>query len=144
MNMVILNLESSRVDPGPRDVVEARIFHVNDAPTIQTDKVVMLAKLGVEARRGAWVAGLGHQTEGNECPQDAVDCHAGNLGELAADGAVKLLDGWVVGAVQDRLEDGAALGGDRQPAFAMGGEEAAHSLLFVGRTHGSWMIGCTR
>jgi hypothetical protein len=136
MNVVALDLEFSRVDLGPRDAVKARILDVNDAPAIQTDKMVVLAELGVEAGRRTRVASLGHQAEGNEDPQDAVDRHAGDLGQLAADGAVELLGSRVVGAVQDRLEDGAALRSDRQAAFPMGGEEAVDSLFLVCRAHG--------
>jgi len=84
----------------------------------------MLAELGIKARRRTRVAGFGDQAQGNECPQDAVNGHARNLGELAADGAVKLFGGRVVGAFQDRLEHGAALGGNRQAAFVVGGEKA--------------------
>lgn len=131
MNVVALDLEFSGVDLGPREVVKARILHVHNAPAIQADEVVVLAELGVEARRRTRMAGLGHLAERNECPQDAVDRHAGNLGELAVDGAVKLLRGRVVGPVQDRLKDGATLGGDRQTALAMGGKEAVQPLLFV-------------
>lgn len=100
---------------------------------------MMLAELGVEARRRAWVAGLGHQAEGNERAQDAMDRHAGDLRQLAADLAVELLSRRMVAAVQDRFKDGAALGRDRQAAFAMGGEETVDSLSFVGRTHDSGM-----
>ena len=50
----------------------------------------------------------------------------------------------MVGAVKDYLEDGAALGGDRQAALAVGGEEAVHPLFLVGRAHGSGMIISTR
>jgi len=62
----------------------------------------------------------------------------------SADRAVELLGGRMVGAVKDYLEDGAALGGDRQAALAVGGEEAVHPLFLVGRAHGSGMIISTR
>ncbi len=142
--MVVLDLEFSRADLGPREAVKARILHVNDAPAIQADKMVMLVELWVEARRRTQVAGFGHQAERNEGAQDAVDRHAGNLGELAADGPVELLGGGMVGAVEYSFEDCTALGGDREAAFAMGGEKAVHSLLFVGRSHGFGTSKCTR
>src|ERR1019366_7369849 len=83
MNEIVLDPEFSRVDLGPREVVKARIFHVNNAPAVQTDKVVMLMELGIEARRRSRVAGLGHQAEGHECAQDPVDRHPGNLGQYS-------------------------------------------------------------
>ena len=75
----------------------------------------MLPELGIKARRRAWMAGLGHEAAGNESPQDAVDRHARDLGKLATYGAT--------------------LGCDRQAAFAMGGEEMVHALLFDCRAH---------
>ena len=144
MNVVVLNLELVSFDIRPGDAVEARNLDVNDAPAIEADQVVMLVELGVETRRRARVAGPGHQAQRNECPQDAVDCHARDLRQLGADRAVKLLSGRMVRAVLDRFKDGAPLGGDGQAAFAVGGEEAVHSLLFFCRTHLSEMSVCTR
>jgi hypothetical protein len=135
VNVVILDLEFSRVDLGPRELVEARVLHVNNAPAIQADEVVMLVELGVEPGGRAGMAGLGEEAEGNECPQDAVDRHPGDLGESGAHSAVHLLGGGVVGAVEDGFEHGAALGGDRQAALAVGGEEAVEALPFFQWTH---------
>jgi hypothetical protein len=74
------------------------------------------------------MAGPGEEAKGDEGAQDAVDRHAGDLGESRAHGAVHLLGGGVVGAVEDGFEHGAALGGDRQTALAVGGEEAVEAL----------------
>ena len=134
--MVVLDLEFSRVDFGPREVVKAWVFHVNDAPALQANEVMMLVELGIKSSRGAGVAGLGHNAKRNKCPQDTVDCHPGNLGELVAHGTVKLLRGRVIGPAQDHLKDGSALGGNRQATFTVGREKAAHSLSLVYRTHG--------
>lgn len=142
--MVVVNLKFARIDIRPRELVQARVFHIHDAPTIQADEVVMLAELGVEARRRTRMTGSGHQAEGNEGAQNAMDRHAGDLGQWAADLAVELLSRRVVAAVQDRFKDGAPLGRDRQAAFAMGGEEAVHSLLFIGGAHGLGMSICTK
>ena len=128
----------------PGDVVEARIFHVHDAAATQADEVVMLMELGVEARRRSRVAGLAHQAEGHERAQDAVDRHAGDLGQFATDDAAKLLGRRVIGAVQDCFKDGAALSGDRQAGLAMGGEETVGALLSFCRVHVSEMSICTR
>ena len=97
---------------------------------IQADEVMVLVELGVEPGGRAGVAGLGQEAEGDECPQDAMDRHPGDLGESGAHGPVNLLGGGVVAAVEDGFEHGAALGGDRQAALAMGGEEAVDPLLF--------------
>ena len=51
MNVVILNLEVSRLDTRPRDAVEPRILDVDDAPAIQAHQVMMLVELGIETRR---------------------------------------------------------------------------------------------
>ena len=144
MNVVVLNLEFSQVDLGPRELVEARVFHVDDCAAIQTDEVVVLVELGVEPGGRAGVAGLGEEAEGDECPQDAMDRHPGDLGESWKHRPVNLFGGGVVGTVEDGLEHGAALGGDRQAALAMGGEEAVDPLLFFRRPHVSEMEICTR
>ena len=135
MNVIVLDLELVRADLGPGKLVQARILHVDDAPTAKADKVVMLTNSGVEAGGGARVAGLGHQAEGHESAENAVDRHARDLGKLITDGAVDLLGGGVVGALDDHLEDGLALDGDGQAAFAVDGEEAVHALFLVSRAH---------
>jgi hypothetical protein len=104
----------------------------------------MLMELRVEARRRTGVAGPGHEAERNECPQDTVNRHAGDLRQSSPDRAVKLLSGGMVGAVLDRFKDGAPLGGDWQAAFAVRREEVIYSLLFFCRTHRSKMNVCTR
>ena len=135
MDVVILNLELAAFDIRPGDAVEARVLDVDDAPAIEADEVVMQVELGIEARGRTRVAGPGYQAERNECPQDAVYGHAGDLGQLGADCTVKLLSRRVVGAVLDRFKDGAPLGGDRQAGFAVGGEEPVHAFLFFYPTH---------
>ena len=125
-------------------MVEARIFHINDPPTVQADEVMMLMDFRVEAGSGAGVAGLGHEAERDKGAEDPVDGHAGDLGKVVPDSAVKLLGRGMVGAVEDGFEDSLALGGNGKAAFAVSGEEAVHSLFFVSRTHGSGMRICTR
>jgi len=144
MNVVVLNLKFVGFDFWPWDAIEARILDVNDTSAIQADKVVMLPELGVEARSGARVAGLDHKAERNKRRQDTVHRHAGDLGQLAADCAVKLLSGRVVRPVQDCFKNGAPLRSDRQARFAVGREEAVHSLSFFYLTHLSEMSLYTR
>ncbi len=135
MNVVSLNVECPRVDLGPRDAVKARVFDIDNPAAIQANEMMMPLKVGVETGGGAWVAGLGHQAKGNEGPEDAVDRHAGDLREPAANGAVELLRSGVIGAVKDGFEDGAALGGDGEAALAMGSEESVESLFLIARAH---------
>jgi hypothetical protein len=137
VNVVILDLKFPRIDLRPREAVQARVFHIHNAPALQANEMMMLDKLGVEAGYRARVAGPSHQTERNEGAQDAMDRHAGDLGLLMADLAVELLRRRVVAAVQDRGKNGAALGRDREAAFAMGGKKAFHPLFFVVPIHGS-------
>jgi len=144
VNVVVLNLEFLRIDLGPGKVVEARILDIHDAAAVEADKVMMLAEVRVEASHGAWVADPGDQAERNKGSQDAVNRHAGDLGELGAHGTVKLLGGGVISAVQYRIENSAALGGNRQASFAMGGQKAVHSLSFVRRAHDFQMRTFTR
>ena len=98
--------------------------------------MVMLGQFRVEAGCRARVAGLGHQPEGHESAQDAMDRHAGDLGQLAPDLAVELFRGGMIDTIEDRLKDGAALGGDGQTTFAVGCEEAVHALGFASRADG--------
>jgi hypothetical protein len=136
VNVVVLDLKFARIDLWPGKMVQARIFDIEDASAIQTDEMVMLPELRVEARRRAGMAGPGHKAERNENPQNAMDRHTGDLRELAANRSVKQLSRGVIATIHDRFKDRAALGRDRPATFAMGGEEAVHSLLFVGRAHG--------
>jgi hypothetical protein len=105
--------------------------------------MMMLIQLGVEARRGARVAGFGHQAKGSKGRKNTVNRHARDLRQLAANGPIKLLSRRMVSATQDRLKNSAPLRSDRQPAFAMGSEEALHSFLFLYPTHLSEMSICT-
>jgi hypothetical protein len=139
VNVIILDLKFAGIYFRPRQVVEARVFHVNYASAIQTDQVVMLLELGIETRGRSRVAGLGHEAEGNEGAQDAMNGHAGNLRQLAAHLAVQLLSRRMVGPVHDGFINGAALGRDRQATFPVGGEKAVDSFFFVGRGHRSEM-----
>ena len=112
MNVVVLNLELARFDIRPWDAVKTRIFDVNDTPAIETDKMMMLIELGVETRRGARVAGFGHEAKGSKRHQDTMDCHPRDLRQLNADRAVKLLSSRMVSAAQYRFKDSASLGSD--------------------------------
>jgi hypothetical protein len=73
-----------------------------------------------------------------------MDRHPGDLGEFGEHGPVNLLRRGVVATVENGFKDGAALGGDRQSALAMGGEEAVDPLLFFRGTHVSEIEICTR
>lgn len=143
MNCVILNLKIVRFDVRPANVVKVRSLDVNNAPAIQTDQVMMLIELGVEARRGAGMAGPGHEPEGSKCREDTVNRHARHLRQLAPNRAIKLLGGRMIGAVEDCFKDRTPLGSDRQPAFAVGREKALDSFLFFGTTHLPEMSICT-
>jgi hypothetical protein len=144
VNVVAFNLEAVAADIGPREFVEARVLQVEDVAAIQADEVMVLVQLGVEPGRGAGVAGLGQEAEGDECPQNPMDRHPGDLGEFGAHRPVNLLGRGMVTAAQDGFKYGPALGGDRQPALAMGGEEPVEALLLFRWTHVSEMDICIR
>lgn len=144
MNVVVLNLKLVSFDIRPTDAVEERILDINNSPAIQADQMVMLVELRIEPSCRTRMAGPGYQAERDECAQDAMDRHTRDLWQLGPDRAVKLLSRGMVGAVLDRFKDGAPLGSDRQPAFAVGGEEAVYSLLFFCQTHHSKMNLYTR
>jgi hypothetical protein len=144
VNAVALDLEAVSAHVGPRDFVEARVFQVEDVAAPQADEVMMLVQLGIEARRRAGVADLGQEAEGDECPQNAMHRHPGDLGKFGADRPVNLFSGGVVSTDENGFEDGLALGGDRQATLAMGGEEAVEALLFFRWVHVLNMNICTR
>jgi hypothetical protein len=144
VNVVILDQESVTAGIGPREFVEACILQVEDVAAIQADEVMVLVQLGVEPGGRAGVAGLGQEAEGDECAQDAMDRHPGDLGEFGEHDPVNLLGRRVVATVEDGFKHGPALGGDRQSALAMGGEEAVDPLLFFRRAHVSEIEICTR
>jgi hypothetical protein len=144
VNVVVLNLEAAMADIGPGKSVEARVLQVQDLAACQTEEVMVLVKLGVKTRRRARVTGLGEQAQRDECPQNAMDRHPGDLGKSGAHRPVNLLRGGMVATVEDSFKDGPALGGDRQPALAMGGKEAVDPLLLFRWTHVSEMDMCTR
>jgi hypothetical protein len=135
MDVVILNLELAAFDFRPGDAIQARIFNINNAPATEANQMVMLLELGVKARRRTGVASPGYQTERNECPQDAMHGHAGNLGQFGADRPVKLLGRGMIGSFLDCFKDSTPLYGNRQSAFAVRGEETLHSFLFFCPTH---------
>jgi len=137
MNIVVVDLKSVRFEIGQRQAIQARIINIDDAPAIHADEMMMLIEFGIETCRRTGVTGPGDQTKRNKGAQDAMDRHAGDLGLLMADLAVELLRRRVVAAVQDRGKNGAALGRDREAAFAMGGKKAFHPLFFVVPIHGS-------
>ena len=143
MNCVILNLKVVGLNLRPANVVKVRSLDVNDAPAIQTDQMMMLVELGVEARRGTRVAGFGHKPEGSKRRQDTMNRHARHLRQLAPNRAVKLFSRRMIRAAQDRFKDRPPLGSDRQAAFAMRSEEALDSFLFFCPTHLPEMSICT-
>jgi hypothetical protein len=83
VNVVVLDLEAVEAGIGPRECVEACILQVEDVAAVQADQVMVLVELGVEPGGRAGVAGLGKEAEGDECPQNAMDCHPGDLGSPA-------------------------------------------------------------
>ena len=144
MNVVVLNLETVSAGIRPREFVQARVLQVEDVAAVQADEVMVLVQLGVEPRGRAGVAGLGQEAERHECTQNPMDRHPGDLGQFAPHRAVNLLRRGMVMPVEDGFKHGPALGGDRQSALAMGGEETLDPLLFFRRTHVSEMEICTR
>ena len=144
MNVVVLDLELLRVDSRPGKAIKASVLDIDNATAIQAHKVVMLAELGVKASDGTRVAGPGHQAERDEPVEDAVDGHPGNLRQLVMDSPVKLLGGGMVGAFENGIKNGAALGGDWQAAIMVSGKEPVQPMFFIGRTHGIRMRVCTR
>ncbi len=144
VNVVILDLEAAAADIGPRELIEARVLQVEDVAAVQADQVMVLMELGVEPGGRARVTGLGQEPEGGECPQNAMDRHPGDLGKSDAHRPVNLLRRGMVMTAEDGFKHGPALGGDRQSALAMGGEEAVDPLLFFRLTHVSEMEICTR
>ena len=143
VNVVVLNLETVAADIGPWEFVEARVLQVDDVAAIQADEVMVLVQLGVETHRGAGVAGLGQEAKGEQGCQDAIDGHARELGHARMNGVEDLVGGRVVPAVQNRLEHGPPLHGDRQPALAVGGLKALDTSLFLCRSHVPEMINYT-
>jgi hypothetical protein len=143
MNSVILNLKVVGLNLRPANMIKVRSLNVNDSPTIQTDQVMMLVELGVEARRGTRMTGPGYEPDGSERGQDTVYRHARDLWQLAANGTVKLFSRRMIRAVEDCFKDRSPLGGDRQLAFAVRREETVHSFLFFGTTHLPEMSICT-
>ena len=135
MNVVVLDLEAVAANIGPGELVEARVLQVEDIPAVQADQVMMLVQFGVEPGGRAGVTGLGKKAERDECPQNAMDRHPGDLGEPGAHGPVNLFRRGVVATVEDGFKHGPALGGDRQPTLAVGGEEVVNSLLSLLRAH---------
>ena len=139
VNVVVLDLEAVAADIGPREFVQARVLQVEDVPAVQADEVMVLVQLGVEPRERAGVAGLGQEAEGDECPQDAMDRHPRDLGQVALRLPGKPAPPWVVTTVQDGFKHSPALIGDRQPTLTMGGEEPVDPLLLFRRIHVSGM-----
>ena len=99
--MIVLNLKIFRLNIWPGQTVQARILDIHDASAFQAHKVMVLVKIRIEARRRAGMAGLGHEPQRHERAENAMDGHAGNLGEPASDRAVELLGGRMVGALED-------------------------------------------
>lgn len=135
LNVVILDLKSSWIHPRPGDAVQPWILDVDDAPALEAHQVVMLLEVGVKTPGRTRMARPGGQTDLDESPQDSVDGHQGDLGEIVAHGPKHLLSRGMVGAFENGFENRAALDGDRQAMVAMGRKEAVHSLLFLRRVH---------
>ena len=135
MNIVVVDLKSVRFEIGQRQAIQARIINIYDAPTIHADEMMMLIEFGIETCRRTGVTGPGDQTKRNKGAQDAMDRHAGNLGQFATDRGVKLFSRRMIDAVQDCFKNGAPLGRDRQTALTMHVEETLHSLFFVSQPH---------
>jgi hypothetical protein len=66
-------------------MIQARIFHINDSTAFQTDEVMMLVELWIEAGGQTRMRSPGHQAERNEGSQDPMDRHKGDLWKPAAD-----------------------------------------------------------
>src|SRR5690348_7724351 len=133
--MVILDLEAAPSDIGPREPVEARVLQVEDLPAVQADQVMVLVELGVEPGGRARVTGLGKKAQRNECPQNTMDRHPGDLGKPDAHGPVNLLRRRVVVPPQDRFKYRPALVGNRQALLAMGCKKSVEPLLLDQWTH---------
>ena len=89
------------------------------------------------------MAGLGQEAKGHQRCQDAIDRHARELGQARVNGVENLIGGRVVAALQDCLEHGAPLHGDRQPTPAVGCLKALDASLFLCRSHVPEMINYT-
>ncbi|HVV72628.1 MAG TPA: hypothetical protein VHI52_14200 [Verrucomicrobiae bacterium] len=131
MNAVALDLKFAGIDLRDRQIVQPRVFHVHDTTAIEANEVVMRAQTGIESCRRTRMARTGHQTEGGECAENAMDCHPRDLGEPTLDVTVKLLRCRMITTILDRFKDRAALAGDRQTALAVGGKKASQSLFLV-------------
>ena len=135
VNMVILDGELARIDPGPGYPVQPRVLQVGDCAAIQANQVMMLVDFSVKASGRTRVTSFGYDPERHESAQDAVHRHAGNLRQTMADRPVHLLSRWMILSLQDRFKHGAALDGNRQPPLAVGGYEPIKPSLLVKGTH---------
>jgi len=59
VNMVILDLKALASDIGPRELVEAWVFKVEDLAAVQAYQVMVLAEFGVEPGGRARMTSLG-------------------------------------------------------------------------------------
>lgn len=143
MNRVILNLKIVGFNLWPANVVKVRSLHINDAPAIKTDQMMMLIQLGVKPRRRTRVACPGHEAEGSKSRENTVNRHSRDLRQLAANRAIKQFSSRMIRAVENCFKDCPPLGSYRQPAFAMRGEESFHSFFFFCPTHLFEMSICT-
>ena len=133
--MGILDLKTVASDIGPRELVEAWVLQVENLAAVQADQVMVLLEFGVEPGGRAGMTNPGKEAERDECPQNAMDRHPGDLGESDADGPVNLLRRRMVVASEDGFKYGPALVGDRQAFLAMCGKKPIESLLLVRCTH---------
>lgn len=144
MHLVGLNLKIVRIEFGPRQLIQRRIFHINNPPALQTDEVMMPAELRVESRGGAGMAGLGYQSQRNKCIQNPMNRHSRHVRQAGADDLVKPLRSRMIPAAQDRFKYRTPLGGYRQPAGAMCRQKMFPPLPFFRRLHDSRITICTR
>ncbi len=135
MNVIVLDPELARIDLGPGEAIEARVFDIHDTAAIQAHEVMMPREFRVETRRGSGMAGFGHEAERNERTENPVNRHAGDLRQFAPNLTIKLLGCWMIISIQDRFENGTTLRCDREAALTMGLEKMVHSSLFVAGFH---------
>lgn len=105
---------------------------------------MMSPELRIETRRRPRMARPRDEPKRNKRRQNAVNRHTRNLGQFAADGAVKLFSGRMIRSVKDRFKHCPPLRRHWQAPFAMRREKTLYSLLFIRLTHLPEMSDYTR
>lgn len=123
MNMVVLDGELAGIDLGPRNLVQARVLHVDDLAAIQANQMMVLMDVRVKTSHGTRVACFSQEAEGDKCSQDPMHRHAGDLRQIGADRPVNLLGRWMILPAQNRFKHRAPLDGNGQAALAKGRSE---------------------